>query len=186
LSELGPRAQDQLERYLRELGTWGQRMNLVGSLERADLEVHVADALAAADHLPPGIALADLGSGAGFPGVPLAIARPDVRVSLVEVREKRAHFLRHVVRVLGLQATVRCERFERIAPGAFDVVCLRAVGQAEDVLPQAAGWASPAGEIWLWTRLEAHEAPAAVTTTIELGNRGRVLRFPRSGFPVEQ
>ena len=59
---------------------------------------HVEDSLAAADCLPEGSEIVDLGSGAGFPGVPLALSRPDLRVTLVEIRERRVNFLRHVVR----------------------------------------------------------------------------------------
>jgi 16S rRNA (guanine527-N7)-methyltransferase len=173
----------RLERFLREIEGWGKRVNLVGSVARSELAVHVSDSLAAAAQVPRGASVVDLGSGAGFPGIPLAIARPDLRVTLVEAREKKAHFLRHAVRVLELAAEVRWERFEERAPASFDVVCVRAVGPAGKVLPAAAGWAGPEGEIWLWTRLGAEEAPVRPRAAVELGERGRILRFAASEFP---
>ena len=69
-------------------------MNLVGSTAPEEIELHIRDSLAAAAQLPAGCALVDLGSGAGFPGIPIALARPDVRVTLVETRERRVSFLR--------------------------------------------------------------------------------------------
>jgi 16S rRNA (guanine527-N7)-methyltransferase len=180
---MDPEQHAKLERFLREIQSWGDRINLVGSTARTELEVHVRDALAAGPHLQEASTLVDLGSGAGFPGVPLAIARPGVRVTLVEAREKKAHFLRHVVRLLDLAVEVRCERFERGAPGCFDVVCMRGVGPAGRTLPAAAPWARPAGELWLWTRLAAHAAGVPVAAVLELGERGRILRIRADAFP---
>jgi 16S rRNA (guanine(527)-N(7))-methyltransferase RsmG len=160
----------------------------VGSTERGALDVHLRDALAAVPHVARDAAVADLGSGGGFPGLPLAIARPDLRVTLVEARERRANFLRHVVRSLQLRAEVRCERFELRAPACFDVVCLRAVGPPAAVLPQAVGWASERGEVWLWSTLAATAVGAPVHATVDLEERGQILRIAadvlRRGAPV--
>ena len=67
---------DALRLYLEELTRWGARTNLVGSTEPDALRRHVEDSLAAADYLPEGSEIVDLGSGAGFPGVPLALITP--------------------------------------------------------------------------------------------------------------
>jgi 16S rRNA G527 N7-methylase RsmG len=85
------------------LSEWSQRMNLTGhrTLE-AIVDRLVLEACALASALPALASLADLGSGAGIPGIPVAILRGDCRVTLVESRERRHHFQRAVVRELGL------------------------------------------------------------------------------------
>src|SRR4030095_207250 len=72
----------------------------------------------------------DVGSGAGFPGLPLAIARKDLDLTLVEPRERRCAFLRHVIRVLDLEnVNVLQERIEEVGGQTFDVATTRAVGR---------------------------------------------------------
>lgn len=97
---------------------------------------HFADSLALLDDLPcpllPGASLLDVGSGAGFPGMPLKIARPDLRVTLLEATGKKAEFLRMLARELGVEADVLNARAEDAAHDAayreqFDVVTARAV-----------------------------------------------------------
>src|SRR5688500_1440653 len=93
----------QLSRYLDLLLDANQRMNLTRITDRAAAEVqHVGDALTLLPHLPPGeFRLADVGSGGGVPGIPLAIARPDARVMLVESTKKKAAFLKSAAAELG-------------------------------------------------------------------------------------
>lgn len=171
-------ARAQLDRYLEELGRWAARTNLVGSADRGALETHVADSLAAAPQLPNGARLVDLGSGAGFPGVPLAIARPDLEVTLVEIRERRAHFLRHVIRTLGLKVAVARVRIEEPLAEPFEFALVRAVGPPRAVLPKARLWLGASGEIWLWTREDASSLGIAGASELPLGDRGRILRVP--------
>jgi len=179
----------RLGKYLAELRRWGERINLVGSTESDQLQMHARDALAAAPHLEPGMRVADLGSGGGLPGVPLAIARPDVHFVLVEVRERRVHFLRHVVRQLGLRCDVWRQRIEagpRPEAGRFDVVLARAVGPPPEVLRMALDWVKEDGEIWLWTREDAAACGAASGEKISIdaeGARGHVLRVPARAIP---
>ena len=97
---------EQLHRYLVELQKWNRRINLVAKAEEKTLiETHFLDSLTLVTLVnkcpPPG--LMDVGSGAGFPGVVLKIACPDLMVTLVEPRQKRTSFLRHIVRSLDLQ-----------------------------------------------------------------------------------
>jgi len=103
-----PEAVESLGRYAMELDKWNRRVNLVSRAPLAKIvEVHFLDSLTllpvlAAHGWRAGQALLDVGSGAGFPGLALKAACPSMPVTLVEPREKRACFLRHVVRVLGL------------------------------------------------------------------------------------
>jgi 16S rRNA (guanine527-N7)-methyltransferase len=154
-------------------------MNLVGSTDPDALRIHVDDALAAAQALPRDARVVDLGSGAGLPGIPLALARPDLDLVLVEIRERRVHFLRHVVRTLELGIEVRRADFRTAPDEAFDIALARAVSPVPEILPLAAGWVGPDGEIWVWTRLSAAEAGAPEADSIALASdRGHILRVP--------
>lgn len=173
-----------LERYLQELARWGARINLVGSTDRDALAAHAAEALTACDALPRGARVVDLGSGAGLPGVPIAIARPDLSVVLVEIRERRVHFLRHVARTLDLDLEVRRADLNDAPDDPFDVALSRAVSAPSEILPRAARWVVPGGEIWLWTRLTPDEAGVPAATAIPLpADRGAILRIPEAAIP---
>ncbi len=172
----GPCVQSRIERYLDELRKWGARTNLVGSTQNDALRRHVEDSLAAARHLPHDAQVVDLGSGAGFPGLPLLIARPDLKLTLVESRERRVHFLRQVVRVLELDCVVQRCRIEDAPAGGFAYALLRAVAPVQKALSLAAPWVKPGGEVWIWTREEPAAAGSAFVGEIPLGDRGRILR----------
>jgi 16S rRNA (guanine527-N7)-methyltransferase len=129
---------DQLGRYLDLLIEANQRMNLTRITDRAAAEIgHVGDALTLLPYLPAPadrlIQLADLGSGGGVPGIPLAIARPDIHITLIESTAKKARFLTETAATLGLaNVHVLAERAEDVGQGParekFDVVTARAVG----------------------------------------------------------
>jgi 16S rRNA (guanine527-N7)-methyltransferase len=128
-SDPTPGLLDQLSLYLDLLLKWNARTNL--SAIRSPEEIvrrHFGESLFAARHLPACKTLLDLGSGAGFPGLPIALALPAISVTLAESQNKKASFLREVVRTLGIQVEVWADRVERL-PGdrLFDVVTLRAV-----------------------------------------------------------
>jgi 16S rRNA (guanine527-N7)-methyltransferase len=82
--------------------------------------------------------LSDLGSGAGFPGIPLKIAVPDLTLTLVEAHHTKAVFLREVLRALHLEAEVKNVRAETLPPGSASLVTLRAVEKFDSILPTAA------------------------------------------------
>ncbi len=117
--QLSPKQIAELVQYFLELKKWNRRINLVGAgPDEQLLENHFLDSLTLLPLLdpcpPPG--LVDVGSGAGFPGLVLKIARPDLSVTLVEPRQKRAAFLRQVIRLLGLgEIKVREDRLEKDA-----------------------------------------------------------------------
>jgi len=176
---------DLLERYLDELQAWGARMNLVGSTARDDLRVHLDDALAAAAALPEEARVVDLGSGAGLPGIPIAIARPDLELTLVEIRERRVHFLRHVARRLSLDLTIERTRIEDPPARGFDFALARAVLPLREILPLAARWVQKRGEdgrdgeVWVWTRETPATAGVPEASVLPLsGGRGGILRAP--------
>lgn len=126
-----------LGRYLDLLIEANQRMNLTRITDRAAAELnHVGDALTLLPHLPaqPGTKIADVGTGGGVPGIPIAIALPNVRVTLIESTKKKATFLTEAVGKLGLgNVKLLSSRAEEAgtpdAPmrEAFDVAVARAV-----------------------------------------------------------
>src|SRR3546814_989152 len=121
--------------YLALLDRWNHTYNLPAIRDpRAMVALHLLDSLAMHPFVRDIGSLADLGSGAGLPGIPLAIAVPALRVTLVESNGKKARFLREAVRTLGLDnAQVAESRTEALArPGAFDAIPARAteIGRA--------------------------------------------------------
>ena len=136
----------QLARYLDLVIAANERMNLTRIVDRPSAEVqHVGDALTLLPFLPPAAGrVADVGSGAGVPGIPVAIVRPDLAVTLVEATQKKAAFLREAAAELGLaNVTVVSDRAESFGRDdgrqRFDVAVARAVGTldwlAEWLLP---------------------------------------------------
>lgn len=155
----------------------------MGSLDPDELAVHVADSLAVVPVIPRGARVVDLGTGAGFPGIPLLIARPDLRLVLVDRREKRIHFLRQVVRTLPLVCEIRHGPIEDPPAGAgFTAVLMRAVAPVERAVALGAPWMEPGGTLWIWTRGSTPTGWDEVDT-IPLEGRGRVAglraRVPR-------
>jgi 16S rRNA (guanine527-N7)-methyltransferase len=137
--------------YLAELDRWRRRMNLTGDLSTADLVSHTLESVLGAGLISHGERVMDIGSGSGFPGLPLAIQRPDITMTLVEPRAKRASFLRHVVRVLNLtNAAVLEGRAEKVGGQTFDSATIRAVGDPSGWLASSS-FLRPSGMLLAWT-----------------------------------
>jgi 16S rRNA (guanine527-N7)-methyltransferase len=121
-------AAERLLDYLALLEKWSRVHNLTAIRDpREILVMHIMDSLAVAPHVA-GPRIADIGSGAGLPGIPLAAALPDFRFTLLESRGKKAEFLRHAVATLGLaNISVVQERVEAYRPPVkFDTLVARA------------------------------------------------------------
>ena len=121
------------ESYRETLLLWNSRMNLVSLQSDLDLPVrHFVDSLTLLPHLPPGPAsLLDIGSGAGFPALPVRILRPDLRITLLEASRKKCSFLKELTRRLGLQDVVVLntrleELLKQTARPSFDIITSRA------------------------------------------------------------
>src|SRR4051812_34915387 len=130
------------ERYAELLATDGVERGLIGPREAPRLwERHLLNCLCLSSGVPRNASVVDLGSGAGLPGLVLAIGRPDLDVTLVEPLLRRATFLDEAVRALGLgQVRVLRERAEALHGGRrFDVVTARALAPLDRLL----GWAIP-------------------------------------------
>ena len=140
-----------LAAYLAELDVWRRRTNLTGNLSPEELASHALESALGADLIVHGERVVDIGSGAGFPGLPLGIARPDLAVTLVEPRARRCAFLRHVARTLALQNVhVIEQRIEEVGGQTFDVATTRAVGNVTSWLGNAP-FLSSGGALLAWT-----------------------------------
>jgi 16S rRNA (guanine527-N7)-methyltransferase len=152
---LGAEAPGLFDAYQRELLLWNRRINLVSERSSRQIIVrHFLDSLTAAPWIanPTGL-LIDIGSGGGFPGIPLRIVLPDLQVWLVESSRKKTSFLSHVVRTLALQGvSVIRERVEvligeKACAGCFDTVVSRAAFKLPDLLKMASFFLKPGGRL---------------------------------------
>ncbi len=149
--EATPGQAEALYAFASRLSEWSQRMNLTGhrTLE-AIVDRLILEACGLVSVLPPLPSLADLGSGAGIPGIPVAILREDCRVTLVESRERRHHFQKAVVRELGLSnVEPRLGRAEQLEPRPHAGVVAQAMAQPERALAWMLLWAEPGGLVLL-------------------------------------
>lgn len=131
----------RLKDYADLLIDWNARHNLVAKSTLPDLwHRHILDSAQLAPLIPAGSqTLSDMGSGAGFPGLVLAVMRPELSVTLHEATTKKCAFLEAAAARMGIKVAVRNARLEDLAPQAFDVVTARALAP----LPQLLTYAYP-------------------------------------------
>ncbi len=133
LPQADERALDRFELYQRLLLEWNEKMNLTAITDPVEVaQKHFADSLAALPYLQPGTKVIDVGTGAGFPGVPLLILRPELQLTLADSLQKRLTFLETLLRELGLRAQLVHGRAEdlgqnRLYREQFDAALSRAV-----------------------------------------------------------
>jgi 16S rRNA (guanine527-N7)-methyltransferase len=126
--------EDQIKRYAQLLAGAGIERGLIGPKEGDRIwERHVANCIPITTIIPPGVRVVDIGSGAGLPGVVIALARPDLKVTLVEPLQRRVDFLNEVVTELALDIEVIRGRAERVKK-QFEVVTARAVAPLEKLM----------------------------------------------------
>jgi 16S rRNA (guanine527-N7)-methyltransferase len=147
--DLGKEAQCKLLGHLELLDKWNRIHNLtaVRDIEKA-VSVHLLDSLAIIPHLS-GKRMLDAGSGAGFPGIPVALAKPDIHIDLLDSNHKKCAFLRQAIAHAGLaNAKVVCERVESWHPAApYDCILSRAFADLAEVVSQTRHLLAPGGVI---------------------------------------
>jgi 16S rRNA (guanine527-N7)-methyltransferase len=146
-------AQSRLMAYLSLLRKWNRTHNLTAIVEPEKMVTyHLLDSLSVVPHLPvkPELRVADVGSGGGLPGIPLAICCPDWQLTLIDSNQKKAAFLRQVVIELTLgNAEVVCARIESYRPPtAFDVAISRAYSSLRNFALQGRHLVAPAGRLF--------------------------------------
>ena len=157
---------EALVTYETELKDWNDRVSLVSRRDGDRIrERHLLDCLSGAPLLPEGaISVLDLGTGAGLPGIPLQIIRPELRVDLLEPARMKVLFLKHVLEKLALDGlrVVRGRAPECPANGPYRVVTARAVAALPELWGFAEGYLEEGGE------LVAYKGPGALS---EFGDR---------------
>ena len=136
--------------YLALLDRWNRTYNLTAIRDPRDMVAkHLLDSLAMQPYVRNVATLADLGTGPGLPGIPLAIAVPSLQVTLVESNGKKARFLREAVRALGLgNARVAESRAEALdEPGAYAAITARALATLPDILAVGGHLLAPEGRL---------------------------------------
>jgi len=143
---------EQLRTYLATLLVWNRKLALVSQHDPVQIIAkHVADSLFAASRCSDGEAIVDLGSGAGFPGLPIAIARPASRVCLIESRGKKVSFLGEARRAAQIRNAIICDgRIETVAAmpahrGRYAVATARALTSMSAFLELAGPFLAPGG-----------------------------------------
>jgi 16S rRNA (guanine527-N7)-methyltransferase len=180
---LTPQQLAQLSGYLDLMLEANQTMNLTRISDRAAAEVgHVGDALTVLPFLPKiPHTLIDVGSGGGVPGIPLAISRPDIRVTLLESTKKKAAFLSRAVDELALSnVQVVSDRAELVSRGklraSFDVAIARAVGSMAQLAEWCLPLVQPGGKLLAMKGAKiTEELPAAVKIIRRLGGSAAVV-----------
>jgi 16S rRNA (guanine527-N7)-methyltransferase len=177
--ELPPGSEEVLEELLLLLERVPDAPSAITEPERA-VDLHLADSLSALEILrsrPSLEALVDLGSGAGFPGLPLAVALPGVRVDLLEATRRKCAFLQHAIGELQLgNARVVCARSEEWGAGegreAYDAVAVRAVGRLPTIVEYAAPLLRERGLLCAWRgRRDRADEEAGAWAAASLGLR---------------
>jgi 16S rRNA (guanine527-N7)-methyltransferase len=166
---------NRISMYIDILMRWNARVNLTSIRTEEEIVTrHFGESLFAARHLFPHrtaeadgagtrMSLADLGSGAGFPGIPIKLWAPYLSVTLIEANHKKATFLREVVRALTLtNVDIQNIRAESLGHNSFAAVTLRAVERFNDVLPVAARLVAAAGQLALLVGSEQTEVAQAM------------------------
>jgi 16S rRNA (guanine(527)-N(7))-methyltransferase RsmG len=188
LSRCGPEelSEDQvglLHLHYSELRRWNRRVSLMGPIARdVVVERHYGESLEGLRFLKAkdGV-LVDLGSGAGFPGFVLAVARPELRVTLVEAKERKWSFLESVRRKTGLSCDCLNARVDATPveglPLEIDWITARAVGFEDLGLSVLLPRLTPQGALLLWVGAQDPELPAALEVRREVPLAG--ARFKR-------
>jgi len=154
--ELPAEDRRRLAVYLAELFSWNDSTNLFGRLSKEDLARHALESTLGASLFEAGERVLDIGSGGGFPGIPLAVAGREV--VLLEPRERRAAFLRHVLRrIPGLKASVLVDRVEKLSATRFTAASVRAVGGLGALIGKG-DFLETHGKLVIWTADPAKNA----------------------------
>ena len=179
-----------LEVWLDALALWNAKIDLTAAKEpRAIAWLMLADAMMLTGAVPEAAAVVDVGTGAGAPGLALAILRPDLRVTLCEPLGKRAAFLRTVIGTLGrTDVLLRAERAEKLPRGGFEVAISRATFPPAEWLAVGAELVRPGGSVWVLLAQDdaPKDARCATAETLSYvdtstGAKKRLVRYVREG-----
>jgi 16S rRNA (guanine527-N7)-methyltransferase len=180
--ELNERQLFQFDVYKNELLNWNAKTNLISdNSSSAIISHHFIDSLTALRFIPnPASRMIDIGCGAGFPGIPLKIALPDLNIYLLEANRKKVSFLKHIIRLLNLSAaTVVHDRVENIMKTDslkenFDILISRAVFKLNELLRLGDFFLVPEG---LLIALKGPLVDAEIKQYLQAGNGGKISQL---------
>lgn len=152
MGSLDEKTAGRFEDYVSLFVRWNKRLNLSSVRDKDDIiSRHFIESIAVARALPPGIAtLLDFGSGAGLPGIPVALCRSEIAVTLAESQGKKSAFLHEAARALGIRVKIHLGRAEALNE-LFDCVVLRAVDKMPKAVATAVQLVAPKGWLALMT-----------------------------------
>jgi 16S rRNA (guanine527-N7)-methyltransferase len=171
--DLPHEAEARLERYLDLLEKWNRVYNLTAVRERERMVTHhLLDSLAVLPWVGTG-RLLDVGSGAGVPGIPLAIVRPDLEITLVDSNHKKGTFMQQAIAALELaNAQVRVSRVEDLpVPPAYDVIVSRAFSDLATFAEACLRLLAPGGRLLAMKGLVPHEELAQLPPTVRVSGQ---------------
>jgi 16S rRNA (guanine527-N7)-methyltransferase len=163
-----PEQHRRLAAHLELIAKWNRVHNLTAVRETEQMVMlHVLDSLSLLPHLGQARTLLDVGSGPGFPGIPISIVRPEMQVRLLDSSNKKCAFLEQARAELGLgNVRVVCERVEAWKPGErFDLVISRAFADLSDFVGQAGHLVAPGGRMLAMKGVYPFEEIARVPST---------------------
>jgi 16S rRNA (guanine527-N7)-methyltransferase len=186
--DLSPEQLELFNTYYQELAAWNQRINLTGITGYEDVQLkHFLDSLTAAPLVETrrggSQRIIDVGTGGGLPGIPLKIARPGVRLALLEATAKKANFLRHLISMLGLEDTEvitgRAEEAARdaVCREAFDIALSRALAPLPTLVEFTLPFVTVGGGVVAWKKGDIEDEIEGASKAIEvLGGKLREVR----------
>ncbi len=177
-----PGWEEQIQRYAELLSSTGIERGLIGPKEGDRIwERHIANCIPITTIIPQGVRVADIGSGAGLPGIVIALARPDLKVSLIEPLQRRVDFLNEVVAELALDVEVIRGRAERVKK-QFEIVTARAVAPLEKLI-QISWHMIPRGGCLMAIKGES-SADEISSTTLKKGSTAQLHEISLPNLPI--
>ena len=174
--------EDQIQRYAELLKGAGIERGLIGPKEGDRIwERHIANCIPITTILPQNVRLVDIGSGAGLPGIVIALARPDLKVTLVEPLQRRVDFLNEVVTELGIPVEVIRGRAERVKK-QFEIVTARAVAPLEKLINISWHMIPKGGSLMAMKGESAAEEIAS--TTLKKGSTAELHEISLPNLPI--
>jgi 16S rRNA (guanine527-N7)-methyltransferase len=180
-----PDQADQFARHAYALKTWNKKINLTAIESPLDMAVkHFLDSIVSSRYIKPRSRLLDVGSGAGFPGLPLKIMIPSLKVTLVDATRKKVSFLNHVIQQLSLTDISalhnRVENLTQTREGLFDVIVCRAFSSLSGFVEKSLPLLAPDGVLMAYKG----KASAADMEQISRQNGNGVFPAPGKGDPL--